>query len=359
MDDQLRSREELLVELEELRGRLAGTTAASASASPVAADGKGPPDAGLAWERVFDTIGSAIWIMDGQCRIHHANKACEGIFKKPVADMIGRHCWQVAHAAGKPIDGCPVSKAVATKKRQALELEQNGRWLEVVVDVLHDPFGVVSGFIHIVNDITDKKEMEVLIRDSEERYRNIFQNNHAVLLIINSESGRIVDANPAACRYYGYTLPAIREMRITDINTLTPEQVFEEMARAKAEQRMYFNFSHRLASGEVRPVEVYSGPIVLNGKQLLYSIVHDISDRKKVEEERERLIVELRDALVKIKALSGLLPICASCKKIRDDRGCWKQMETYIMEHSEADFTHSICPDCAERLYPGYFSDSD
>jgi PAS domain S-box-containing protein len=172
------------------------------------------------------------------------------------------------------------------------------------------------------------------------------------MLVIDPANGRIIDANAAACKYYGYDLESLKGKTITEINTLTSEQVFEEMARAKAEQRNHFYFYHRLASGEVRPVEVYSGPIMLKGNQLLYSIVHDISERKKAEEERERLILELRDALSKIKTLSGLLPICASCKKIRDDKGYWRQIESYIKEHSEVDFSHGICPACMKKLYP-------
>ena len=78
----------------------------------------------------------------------------------------------------------------------------------------------------------------------------------------------------------------------------------------------------------------------------------DITDRKNAEREREGLIGELQSALSQVKALSGLLPICANCKKIRDPKGSWRQLETYIREHSEADFTHSLCPECVDRLYP-------
>jgi hypothetical protein len=78
------------------------------------------------------------------------------------------------------------------------------------------------------------------------------------------------------------------------------------------------------------------------------------SDRKKAEEERERLILKLRDALSKVRTLSGMLPICASCKKIRNDKGYWEQIETYLRDHSEAEFTHGICPDCAKKLYPEF-----
>lgn len=75
-------------------------------------------------------------------------------------------------------------------------------------------------------------------------------------------------------------------------------------------------------------------------------------ERKHAEEERSRLIAELQESLAKVRTLSGLLPICASCKKIRDDKGYWNQIETYIKDRSQAEFTHGICPDCAQRLYP-------
>jgi len=73
--------------------------------------------------------------------------------------------------------------------------------------------------------------------------------------------------------------------------------------------------------------------------------------RKKADQEREKVIVELQEALARIKTLHGFIPICSRCKKIRDDQGYWNQIEGYIKEHSEAEFTHSLCPDCAERLY--------
>ena len=80
-----------------------------------------------------------------------------------------------------------------------------------------------------------------------------------------------------------------------------------------------------------------------------------VAERKRAEAEREKLIVELQDAVAKINKLNGLLPICAHCKKIRDDKGYWKQIESYISEHSEAEFSHGICPECAKKLYPEFF----
>ena len=93
-----------------------------------------------------------------------------------------------------------------------------------------------------------------------------------------------------------------------------------------------------------------------NGSVIGYrGVDRDITERKLVEKRLEEEKEKLKEALKKVKRLSGLLPICASCKKIRDDKGYWKQIELYIREHSEAEFSHSICPKCAKKLYPEYY----
>ncbi len=84
---------------------------------------------------------------------------------------------------------------------------------------------------------------------------------------------------------------------------------------------------------------------------------NEIINRKKAEQEREKVIKKLEDALSEVKRLSGLLPICASCKKIRDDTGYWRQIESYISSHSEAQFSHAICPECTKSLYPELYDD--
>ncbi len=80
-------------------------------------------------------------------------------------------------------------------------------------------------------------------------------------------------------------------------------------------------------------------------------MLRDITARKEAEQEREQLIARLQRALSEVKTLSGLIPICAACKKIRDDNGYWNQLEAYIHEHSEVKFSHGICPDCSQELY--------
>jgi PAS domain S-box-containing protein len=190
-------------------------------------------------------------------------------------------------------------------------------------------------------------------------YQSLFENNHSIMLIIDPGSGYIRDANVTACDYYGYSRDEMTNLKIMDINTLSPEQVYEEMQNAKLEKCKYFNFRHRLADGRIRDVEVFSGPVFINNEKLLYSIIHDISDRKKIEQEKAQLIEKLTKALEEIKKLKGILPICSSCKKIRDDKGYWQQIEAYIEQHSGAEFTHGICPDCARKLYPDLDFDNE
>lgn len=111
---------------------------------------------------------------------------------------------------------------------------------------------------------------------------------------------------------------------------------------------------HYESHGSPRHVEVHGHPILDDEGRVSRMIEYtlDITKRKQIEEERNQLIKSLQDSLAKIKTLSGMLPICASCKKIRDDKGYWNQIETYLHKHSEAEFSHGICPECAKKLYP-------
>jgi PAS domain S-box-containing protein len=189
---------------------------------------------------------------------------------------------------------------------------------------------------------------------ADELYKSLFENSSSIKLIIDPENGHIMDANLSASAFYGYGRDRLKNMKIMDINTLSPDQVFEEMQNANSEKRIYFQFRHRLSNGEIKDVEVFSGPIIFSGKEALYSIIHDVSERKALEDDREKLIVRLEKALDEIKTLKGILPICSSCKNIRDDKGYWQQIESYISDHSDAEFSHGLCPDCIKRLYPEF-----
>lgn len=134
----------------------------------------------------------------------------------------------------------------------------------------------------LVERLRRQKDLDAL-QDREQRYHSLFENNHAVMLLIDPDSGAIVEANPAAAAYYGWPREQLTAMRISDINTLPAAAVRAEMAAAHGSQRRFFEFRHRRADGSVRDVEVFSGPVRLAGRSYLYSIVHDVSDRKAAE----------------------------------------------------------------------------
>ncbi len=126
------------------------------------------------------------------------------------------------------------------------------------------------------------------LAESEERYRELFDRSKSVMLLIDPESARIVDANDAAVRYYGWPREELTAMSITDINTLSAEEVRAEMGRAAEESRDHFLFCHNRAGGVASDVEVYSGPVTVGGRTMLYSIVHDITERREAERELAR-----------------------------------------------------------------------
>lgn len=148
-------------------------------------------------------------------------------------------------------------------------------------------------YITINVDISRQKMHENQLKESENRYHALFKNNYASMLLINPETGDIVDANPAACSFYGYKKEKLTKKKITDLNILTDPQIFNEMKKARQMKKNHFVFKHRLASGEIRDVDTYSGPITVNDKKLLYSIIHDITQEKIAEKnlknERELL----------------------------------------------------------------------
>lgn len=156
------------------------------------------------------------------------------------------------------------------------------RWLrdDIIVIRAPDPHQRLHG---VTIDITGQKQADEALREREALYRAIFETNQAIKLLIDPETGAIVDANPLASHFYGYALETLRTMHITEIDLLPPEQVLAKMQRALSQEHMYFLFQHRLASGAVRDVEVYSSPIVVRGRSLLFSIIHNITERKQAE----------------------------------------------------------------------------
>lgn len=172
--------------------------------------------------------------------------------------------------------------------------------LEVSVSPIEDAGGRVAHLLAIRRDITERLRAEEAIRESEARWRMVFDRNPAVKLLIDPDTGRIVRANEEAAAFYGWSVAELSRMRIWDINTLPEAQVHAEMAAARSENRKHFSFVHRTRSGDLRRVEVFTGPLTFGPRTLLLSIIHDVTAR---EVARERLVAsEARLAAL----LSGL-----------------------------------------------------
>lgn len=125
----------------------------------------------------------------------------------------------------------------------------------------------------------EQMEMADTLRKSESRFRTIFENSLAVMLLIDPETRQIVDANYAAEKFYGWSREQLSQMKVDQINTLSADKLAFEMATARNQKRNYFKFRHRLANGSVRDVEIYSSKIEIDGKDYLHSIIHDITDQ--------------------------------------------------------------------------------
>ncbi len=166
--------------------------------------------------------------------------------------------------------------------------------------------------------------------------------------------GTIISWNKAAERIFGYTAEEIIGHSVSILFPIDRrDELIDVMERIKRGQRVGLYETVRLRKdGHFIPVSVTVSPVPDTSGKIVggSAISRDITLRKRDEAERFKLIEELTESLKQVKTLSGLLPICASCKRIRDDQGYWQQVETYVAEHTHADFTHGICPDCLDKI---------
>jgi len=174
-------------------------------------------------------------------------------------------------------------------------------------------------------------------------------------MMFTSPDGTILDANPAACQMFQRTREEIIVAGRAGLIDISDPRLPVLLAQRQTTGKAHGELNGRRRDGTLFLSNYLS--VVFrdsDGHDRTCLIIRDISDRKTAESERERLILELQEALAKVKTLTGLLPICASCKKICNREGQWQLLELYIRAHTHADFTQGICPECRVRLYPGH-----
>jgi PAS domain S-box-containing protein len=156
--------------------------------------------------------------------------------------------------------------------------------VQLIINALEDERGCVSGYVGVAIDIAERPRMMEALKSSEEMFRTLFMSHEAVMFLVDPITGIIEEANNSASRFYGYSFDGPEKVSIERINLMPIGDLQHEMKKAVKKQLNYFIFQHKLATGELRTVEVHSTPMFVNGKRLLFSIIHDITERKRTEE---------------------------------------------------------------------------
>jgi PAS domain S-box-containing protein len=210
--------------------------------------------------------------------------------------------------------------------------------------------------ICFIRNISEMKQVEEKRQKTEARFRSLLE--QAPIAIAMTRESRFLYVNPCYLAMHGFSnADELIGTSIFDRVLKEDLQAFRQhpelQALAEADD-LAFEFRALRKDGTAFPVSTSVRTLLLDDGPAVLGFIQDISERKRTEIERENLIRNLREALDKVKTLRGLIPICSHCKKIRDDQGYWNQLEAYITHHSEAAFTHGVCPDCARTLFTEY-----
>ena len=320
--------------------------------------------------------------MDGM--ITSWNKGSENLFHYQADEIIGKHISVIypEYAYAYLIDSIiPTLLSRGNHEYETPLVRRRGEEFTAMVSLslLRDEDENVTGMIGYTLDITERERARKALADSERRLNDIVNFLPDPTCVIDIR-GRVIAWNHAMARItgidkkeivgkgdYAYAVPFYGKPRPVLIDlVLNPEEGLEN-EYLWIEKKDGF----AIACESFNPSMGNGGKYLAGTAARLYDAdgmvvgaiesIRDITAAKQSEQEREKLIAELTEALAKVRTLSGLLPICSSCKKIRDDKGYWNRIESYIQDHSEAEFSHSICPECAKKLYPDYalYSDED
>lgn len=224
----------------------------------------------------------------------------------------------------------------------------------------------------LINELSELRKKVKLLEASEDEFNKIKNALNIVYdaidstvggIIITNIQGIIVYVNPSFLRIFEYS--DRHEVIGNSAGDLFVKDTIKGLTDVKAvldiTDRKTHEFTVKRKDRTTFPVEVSVSNVTNSEGEIVGRMASfvDISKRKHAEKAREKLIRKLERALDRIKTLRGLIPICAACKKIRDDKGYWHQVEVYVRDHSEADFSHDICPECAQKLYPELFEEKE
>lgn len=320
----------------------------------------------LLLDTVLQSIPDLVYFKDREGRFLYVNKVYELITGLRAEDVLGKTGRDILppglRESSAISDREVLEHGLAFRGEQVMVSSQGAHILDTIKNPLVDEGGEVRGLVGISRDITVRKRAEEALHASEKMLRDITDHVGEGIYVFDAD-GRITFMNPEAERLLGWTMEEMNDNgahklvhpRRPDGSKLPYAECPMHNVAKTGEPYVSFDEVFVRKDGTVFPIAVISTPI-REGSRIAASVTafRDITGQKRIEQEREQLITDLQQALAKVKQLSGLLPICASCKKIRDDQGYWTQIEAYVSRHSEAEFSHGLCPDCADKFYSKY-----
>lgn len=236
--------------------------------------------------------------------------------------------------------------------------KKNGEvyWENVRIAPIRGSDGSILHFVAVKEDVTARHLAEESLRQSQEQFQSTFQ-SAAIGMALVAPEGRLLKVNQAFCDLLGYTEAELLSKSFQDIthpadleaNLGYVRQMLAGEIRTYQMEKRYFHKAGNVIWAMLSVSLVRGG----EGKPLYFvSQILDMTERYLAQQERERLITELQAALAEVRTLRGIVPICMHCKKIRDDKGFWQQVESYVEKHSHAQFSHGLCVECLKTHYP-------
>jgi len=250
------------------------------------------------------SIGEGVITTDAQGHISDLNPVAEKLTGWTQAEAVGRDIGEVFRIVDAETRA-PVVNLMERALREGIVVEFANHTVLLARDgtvrqiadscaPVRQSDGAVVGAVLVFRDVSEDYCRRAALRASEERHRTMFEENPSIQLLIEEQTGSIIDANPAACSFYGYSRERMRQLHISDINTFSSEEHRHIWDTVQNKQNFHFFFQHRLANGQVRDVESYVCSLVIEGRECVYTIVHDITIRKRMEQELRASELRLR-----------------------------------------------------------------
>lgn len=244
----------------------------------------------MRYRTLYESIMDGFACIDMEGRIIDCNDSFEQMMGHSKEDLVKLHFSDIVPEKWHALEQCIIQEQIIPKGYSQVYEEEFIRKdgtvfpVEIRIFVVQNDEGEQERMCAIVRDITEQKRVKDALAKSEKLYHALFEESNAVMFLIDPDNGSIVDSNSAACDYYGYTRDKLNGFNISDINMQPQLQIGNNMAEVVQGKQLRFTFRHKLANSNVRDVEVYCCPIEIDGRVLLHSIIHDITDRKVAEE---------------------------------------------------------------------------